>query len=218
MHDPQGWVSDVRCGHISHHCAYVLSSTLSIYSTSIAIVWRVYDAASIHSLIFIYSMMGLLIYKYEPFWQEVVVKSLILRWPVRPVGLFLKKIIKHKTNTTCNSVWNYFLSLWESIGPCEQPSLTERIFKAKIFIRTILCFEIEKSLWFIIKCVILNQTQLLNFKNITFRINVHWVNEWLWRMLNNIYYVPDKKNSLYHVYIVFMNLRFGDEKKDKICS
>ena len=33
------------------------------------------------------SMMGLLIYKYEPFWQEVSVKSLILRWPLRPVGL-----------------------------------------------------------------------------------------------------------------------------------
>ena len=27
--------------------------------------------------------MGLLIYKYEPFWQEVSVKSLILRWPFR---------------------------------------------------------------------------------------------------------------------------------------
>ena len=33
--------------------------------------------------------MGLLIYKYEPFWQEVSVKSLILRWPLRPVGLLL---------------------------------------------------------------------------------------------------------------------------------
>ena len=32
-------------------------------------------------------MMGLLIYKYEPFWQEVSGKSLILRWPLRPVGL-----------------------------------------------------------------------------------------------------------------------------------
>ena len=27
------------------------------------------------------------IYKYEPFWQEVSVKSLILRWSFRPVGL-----------------------------------------------------------------------------------------------------------------------------------
>ena len=36
-------------------------------------------------------MMELLIYKYEPFWQEVCVKSLILGWPVRPVGLLLLK-------------------------------------------------------------------------------------------------------------------------------
>ena len=31
-------------------------------------------------LIFIYSMMGQLISKYEPFWQEVSVESLISRW------------------------------------------------------------------------------------------------------------------------------------------
>ena len=31
--------------------------------------------------------MGLLICKYAPFWQEYSVKSLILRWPLRPVGL-----------------------------------------------------------------------------------------------------------------------------------
>ena len=36
---------------------------------------------------FIYSMMGLLIYKYEPLRQEVSVKSVILRWPLGPVGL-----------------------------------------------------------------------------------------------------------------------------------
>ena len=38
-------------------------------------------------LIFIYSIMGLLICKYQPFWQEVGVESLILRWLLRPVGL-----------------------------------------------------------------------------------------------------------------------------------
>ena len=32
-------------GHISHYSEYVLSSTLSIYSTLIAIVLRDYDAA-----------------------------------------------------------------------------------------------------------------------------------------------------------------------------
>ena len=55
-------------GHISHCSEYVLSSTLSIYSTLIAVVLRDYDAAILYPLlIFIYSMMGLLIYKYEPF-------------------------------------------------------------------------------------------------------------------------------------------------------
>ena len=43
----------------------------------------------ITSLFFIYSMMGLLIYKYEPLWQEVSVKFLIFKWPLKPVGLFL---------------------------------------------------------------------------------------------------------------------------------
>ena len=37
----------------------------------------------------LFSIMGLLIYKYEPFWQEVSVKSLILRWLLRLVGLLL---------------------------------------------------------------------------------------------------------------------------------
>ena len=45
FHDPQGWGSDVRHGHISHYNEYVLSSTLSIYSTLIAIVLRDYGAA-----------------------------------------------------------------------------------------------------------------------------------------------------------------------------
>ena len=54
--------------HISHYSEYVLSSTLSIYSTLITDVLRDYDAAFLYPLlIFIYSMMGLLIYKYEPF-------------------------------------------------------------------------------------------------------------------------------------------------------
>ena len=34
-----------------------------------------------------YSMMGLLICKYEPFWHKGSVKSLILRWLLRPVAL-----------------------------------------------------------------------------------------------------------------------------------
>ena len=63
------WVLMLGRGHISHYIEYVVSSTLSIYSTLIAIVLRDYDAAS-YTIIFIYSMMGLLIYKYEPLWQD----------------------------------------------------------------------------------------------------------------------------------------------------
>ena len=54
------------CGHISHFSENVVSSTLSKYSTLIAIMLRDYEAAFLPSLIFNYSMMGLLIYKYEP--------------------------------------------------------------------------------------------------------------------------------------------------------
>ena len=39
---------------------------------------------------------GLLIYKYEHLWQEVSVKSLILKGPLRPVGLLLLKTIMLK--------------------------------------------------------------------------------------------------------------------------
>ena len=37
--------------------------------------------------------MGLLICKYAPFWQEFSVKSLILRWQLRPVGLLFCNIV-----------------------------------------------------------------------------------------------------------------------------
>ena len=64
---PGAGVLVLGSGHISHYSEYVLSSTLSIYSTFIAIVLRDYDAAyPIPLLIFIYSMMGLLICKFEP--------------------------------------------------------------------------------------------------------------------------------------------------------
>ena len=40
---PQGLGSDVRRGHISHYSEYVLSSTLSIYSTLIAMMLLTYS-------------------------------------------------------------------------------------------------------------------------------------------------------------------------------
>ena len=42
---PMAEVQMLGRGHISHFSEYVLSSTLSIYSTLIAIVLRDYDAA-----------------------------------------------------------------------------------------------------------------------------------------------------------------------------
>ena len=47
---------------------------------------RLYCSFPLALLIFIYSMIGLLICKYEPFWQDVSVESLILKWPVRSMG------------------------------------------------------------------------------------------------------------------------------------
>ena len=40
-------------------------------------------------LIFIYSMMGRLICKQKLLWLEVIVEFLILRWPLRTLGLLL---------------------------------------------------------------------------------------------------------------------------------
>ena len=99
--------------HISHYSEYVLSSTLSIYRTLIAIVLRDYDAAFLYHHDFHISMMGLLIHKYEPLWQEVNVKSLILRCPLRPVGLLLifYMIIRFiqlcNINTSCVIFFNF---------------------------------------------------------------------------------------------------------------
>ena len=42
---PRAVVVMLGCGHICHYSEYVLSSTLSIYSTFIAIVLRDNDAA-----------------------------------------------------------------------------------------------------------------------------------------------------------------------------
>ena len=54
---------------------------------------RLYCSFPLPLLIFIYSMMELLICKYEPFWQEVNVQYLILRWPLRPMGLLLWLVV-----------------------------------------------------------------------------------------------------------------------------
>ena len=50
---------------------------------------RLHCSFTLSLLIIILNLMGLLICKYEPFWQEVSVESLILRWPLRSMGLLL---------------------------------------------------------------------------------------------------------------------------------
>ena len=76
--------------HISHHSEYVFSS-LSIYFTLIAIVLNDYDSAFLYNCWFLFIIWGCW---YAPFWQEFSVKSLILRWPLRLVGLLFNKICR----------------------------------------------------------------------------------------------------------------------------
>ena len=85
--DDQGRVYQSCKLHLSHYSKYVFFLSINILHIDCYCVKGLWCCFPIPSLIFIYSMMGLLIYKYEPFWQEVSVKYLILRWPLRPVGL-----------------------------------------------------------------------------------------------------------------------------------
>ena len=48
--------------------------------------------------VFIYSMMEQLIFKYEPFLQDISEESLILRLPLRPLGLLLFKAAKYNSH------------------------------------------------------------------------------------------------------------------------
>ena len=78
--DDQGRVYQNCNFHISHNSEYVFSSSLSIYFTLIAIVLKDYDAAFLYTCWFLFIIiMGLLICKYAPFWQESSVTSPILR-------------------------------------------------------------------------------------------------------------------------------------------
>ena len=45
-------------GHISHYSEYVLSSTLSVYFTLIAIVFKDYDAAFLDTIVDFYLPYG----------------------------------------------------------------------------------------------------------------------------------------------------------------
>ena len=73
-------------------------SSLSIYFTGIAIVLKDYDADFLNNCWFLFIIIiGLLICKYAPFWQVFSVKSLILRWPLRHVGLLFSQICEWNT-------------------------------------------------------------------------------------------------------------------------
>ena len=107
----------LRCGHVSHivcTCVHYIFKNLLLYfggcfrqtqknsfdnvHIDSYCINRLYCSFPLALLIFIYSMMGLLIWKYEPFWQKVSVESLILRWPLSPLGLFIRKGTIAKTN------------------------------------------------------------------------------------------------------------------------
>ena len=66
-------------------------------------------------LTFIYYMMGVLICKYESFWQEISVYSLLLRWPLRPVGFLFLLVLtsdhtewKKKLSNTIYYIFFYY--------------------------------------------------------------------------------------------------------------
>ena len=82
---PRAGVLMLGCGHISLYIEYthVLYSTLSIYSTFIAIALRDYDDAFLYHRLFSFILWWGCWYT----WQDVLVKSLLRMWPLRPVGL-----------------------------------------------------------------------------------------------------------------------------------
>ena len=117
--------------HISHHSEYVFSS-LSIYFTLIAIVLKDYDAAFLCNCWFLFIIiMGLLICKYAPFWQGFSVKSLILMWPLRPVGLLFTQIFTYNFLPS-SDLWISRYSIWVFFNKIDTPRLKKESEKACI--------------------------------------------------------------------------------------
>ena len=79
--------------------------------------WRVGYVSFLTLSFIIYAMMGLLIYKYELLWQEVSVKSLIPRWPLRPVGLLFFLRITPVFNLEIGPKWKILLKQFVSTTP-----------------------------------------------------------------------------------------------------
>ena len=95
-------------------------------------------------LIFIYSMMWQVICKYEPFWQEVSVVSLILRCPLRPLDiLFLFStnlwrtwtfFLEDSFSSNC-AFWRNIYVLWLRGGESTMYILKKIHFSVKRFLR-----------------------------------------------------------------------------------
>ena len=106
-------------GHLSHNSeyrVYIIFYSINIQHIDchcVKVLWSCFPIPS-QSLIFIYSMIGLLIYKYEPFRQEVSVMSLIFRWLLRPVGLLFSFYSEdfccymHNINSMITVIWKSF--------------------------------------------------------------------------------------------------------------
>ena len=87
--------------------------------------------------------MGLLIYKYEHLWQEVSVKSLILRWPLRPVGLLLS-IVLHNLPLVATNLFPFFLDYAVVKGDA---SVSEIKFSMRTKIRALVRVLWEQKSW-----------------------------------------------------------------------
>ena len=64
-------------------------------------------------LVLINSMMGLLICKYEPYWQKVSVDFLRLKWPLRPVCLLLEKFSWYKAGKVYEDNWYLYAIMFK---------------------------------------------------------------------------------------------------------
>ena len=104
FHDPGAGVLMLGRVHISHYSEYAVS-TVSIYSTLIAIMLRDYDAVFLYHRWFSFILWWSCWYtNSSP--SEVSVKSVLLRWPLRPVGLLLigKEPFQHLSHSL--DIWH----------------------------------------------------------------------------------------------------------------
>ena len=97
-------------GHISYN---LVSFTLSIYSTLVAFVLRNFDAVFLFHRWFSFILWwGCWYTNMRPsLWQDVSVKSLILGWPLRPLGILFKmanRIVTEEAKYFFNIVLFYY--------------------------------------------------------------------------------------------------------------